>query len=175
MKLSQVRLINQILLTIFSVLYPFGVVFKNEILIYIAIILAILWALKWFLEKKQIYLFIAIFFIFIAFIKNMAFFYPVLVNLLMLFLFATSLKNEAIITRFARLKHHNLPKIAIKYTRNLTKIWSIFFIINAFLSFILIYIDEKFWAFYCGFISYVLIFLLLGGEIIFRRIFIKNV
>ena len=51
-------------------------------------------------------------------------YYPVIVNILMLILFAQSLyQKESLIERFARLQKPNLPVYAIAYTRNVTKVW----------------------------------------------------
>ncbi|MFW5625515.1 MAG: DNA gyrase subunit B, partial [Campylobacter hyointestinalis] len=80
---------------------------------------------------------------------------------------------EAIITKFARLKDKNLPNKAVIYTRNLTKIWICFFMINAIVTLIFGFIDERLWLIYCGFVSYVLVFLLFVVEILYRKFFIK--
>ena len=175
LKQSQTRLFNQIILTFFSVIYPFGVVFKSEFLPIIALLLAVLWSLKAYLDKNNSYFLIAMCFILVSFFRNFAFFYPVLVNLFMFILFFNSLKSESIITKFAKIKNPNLPKEALIYTKNLTKIWCVFFTINGFLSFILFFINKNIWAIYCGFISYVLVGILFFGEILFRKVFIKGV
>ncbi|MSN96710.1 DNA gyrase subunit B [Campylobacter sp. FMV-PI01] len=173
MKRFHLRLVNQILLSIFSVLYPFGIVFKSEFLLEIAFFLALFWGLKAYFDKKYCYFLVSLFFIFIAFFRKFAFFYPVLMNLAMFLVFFISLKNESIITKFAKIKEPNLPQKGVIYTRNLTKIWCLFFIINGLFSFLLFFVNEKFWAIYCGFISYVLVFILFFGEILYRKVFIK--
>lgn len=104
LKQSQTRLFNQIILTFFSVIYPFGVVFKSEFLAIIALFLAVLWSLKAYLDKNNSYFLIAMCFILVTFFRNFAFFYPVLVNLFMFILFFNSLKSESIITKFAKTK-----------------------------------------------------------------------
>ncbi|VYT04153.1 Uncharacterised protein [Campylobacter ureolyticus] len=176
MKQSLLRLTNQTLLVCFSIIYPFGLVFKSKYLVFILLCLALFWALKGYFDKKALYLLVSAFFIFVAFMRDFAFFYPVIVNLFMLFVFGSTLfQKESLITKLAKAQNPNLPPKGIKYTRNLTKIWSLFFFINAILSFALFFVDEKFWAFYCGVLSYILVGALFFGEILFRKVFIKGV
>lgn len=80
------------------------------------------------------------------------------------------------ITKFALLKEPSLDKHGLNYTRNLTILWIVFFIINALISLVLAMFDDKMaWAIYCGVISYILIALFIFGEMVYRRKFIKNV
>ena len=90
--------------------------------------------------------------------------------------FALSLVNPpSVIERLARLKDKNLPQKAIAYTRNLTVIWCGFFIANGSVAlWTALAATDEIWALYNGFIAYVLIGLLLGGEVIVRRFFIAS-
>lgn len=99
---------------------------------------------------------------------NWMLFYPICVNLILLINFSYSLiKPPSMIERFARLRDKELPPEAVYYTRNVTKIWCLFFISNGTISFLTIY-NIEYWTLYNGFISYLLIGLLLGGEYIYR-------
>lgn len=100
--------------------------------------------------------------------------YPVFMNLMMLALFASSLyQKETIIEKFARLKEPNLPPQAILYIRNLTKIWCVFFFANGSIAlFTALESSERIWALYNGFIAYLLIGALMGGEWLYRRYYL---
>ena len=77
------------------------------------------------------------------------------------------------ITRLARLKEPDLDEKGVIYTRNLTKIWCVFFIFNAATSFFLALFEDKiYWSVYSGIVSYVLMGALFGGEILYRKFFI---
>lgn len=97
-------------------------------------------------------------------------FYPVLVNGLMLILFSISLwRPPSMIERFARLQHQALPPAAVRYTRKVTWIWCVFFIINGSIATLTVFASESLWALYNGFIAYMLMGLLLAGEYLVRK------
>lgn len=84
-------------------------------------------------------------------------YYPVIVNLLMLTLFASSLRQkETIVERFARLQDPQLPDYAVAYTRTVTKVWCIFFVANGTVSLITSFISLDIWTLYNGLLSYLL-------------------
>lgn len=92
-------------------------------------------------------------------------FYPVVINLGMLALFAWSVyRPPSVIERIARISEPNLPESGVIYTRNVTKVWCGFFAINALVSGITVFSADWVWALYNGFLAYVLIALLLAGE-----------
>lgn len=161
-----------------SIAYPFVLFFASEFSLAILIVLAILWALRGVFESGNLrlisFLMVGFFTLCIIFKgSNLAFLYPVLVSLGFLAVFGYSLKNEAIITKFARLKESNLSQEVISYTRNLTKIWCAFFVLNAALTLFLSLLEDKmYWSVYTGAISYLLMGALFGGEILYRKIFI---
>ena len=96
-------------------------------------------------------------------------FYPVVVSLLMLGFFSISLwQKETLIERLARLQDPNLPDSAVSYTRKVTKMWCLFFVINASIAFATIFLPLEYWTLYNGFISYILAGTLLGGEFLVR-------
>lgn len=86
--------------------------------------------------------------------------YPVLMNLGLAIVFGLSLikSHTPIIETIARLHEKNLPRGGVKYTRNVTKAWLCFFILNGFVSlYTFLYLDLEHWTLYNGFISYILI------------------
>ncbi len=100
-------------------------------------------------------------------------FYPVCISGLMLALFFVSLlRPPTIIERIARFKDPNLPDAAIRYTRNVTIIWCVFFILNGGAAlYTTLYTSLETWALYNGVISYVLMGLLFAGEYLVRKRF----
>ncbi|CKJ69626.1 integral membrane protein [Neisseria meningitidis] len=61
--------------------------------------------------------------------------YPVLVNLMMLAVFGGSLfAGQTVIERLARLQQPDLPEKAVRYTRRVTQVWCVFFIANGTLA-----------------------------------------
>ena len=63
---------------------------------------------------------------------------------------------------------------AMNYTRHVTEAWVIFFLVNASISlWTALHADLALWTLYNGFISYLLIGLMFGGEYILR-LFVKR-
>ena len=98
-------------------------------------------------------------------------FYPALVNLGFLILFAGSLVSPpSFVERLARLRDADLPPQAIVYTRRVTWVWSVFFVINGSIAALTaLFASDAIWALYNGFIAYLLIAALAGGEWLLRR------
>jgi uncharacterized membrane protein len=84
--------------------------------------------------------------------------YPVLVNLAFLLAFAYSLSTpQSMIERFARMTEPELPVVAIRYTRQVTKVWCAFFVFNGSIALgTAIWASQEVWALYTGVISYLL-------------------
>jgi uncharacterized membrane protein len=97
--------------------------------------------------------------------------YPVFMNIAMLAAFgATVVRPPSMIERFARLRRADLPPHAIAYTRKATIAWCLFFIANACVSLATTLSgDWMLWTFYNGFLAYVAMALLAGGEWLVRR------
>lgn len=84
-------------------------------------------------------------------------FYPVVVNLCMLLVFASSLKQpQTIIERLARLQHPDLPASGIAYTRKVTQVWCVFFTFNGLFALYTCFHSLELWTLYNGLISYLL-------------------
>jgi uncharacterized membrane protein len=98
-------------------------------------------------------------------------FYPVLVNLGLLVLFASSLLSPpSFIERLARIRHPKLSPAGVAYTLKVTWMWSLFFLVNGCIAaFTALWASNEVWTLYNGFIAYLLIGILFGAEWIVRR------
>lgn len=84
-------------------------------------------------------------------------YYPVVVNLLLFGLFFSSLwQSQTLIERLARLQEPNLPASGVRYTRNVTKVWCGYFILNGSIALYTCFLSLEIWTLYNGFISYLL-------------------
>ena len=102
--------------------------------------------------------------------------YPAAVNLGMLALFGMSLAfPPSMVERFARLGEPDLPDRAVRYTRRVTQVWCAFFVANgAAAVYTALYAGRDAWALYNGFIAYLLMGALFGGEWLIRRALINR-
>ena len=170
----------KIVLSVVSVIYPFALFFAGDFAFWVVWVLAVLWIARGAYSsgfERRLSIAAAVFFIVCMIFRGgfLAYLYPVLVSLAFLVFFAFSLKNEAVITKIARLKEPDLDEKGMIYTRNLTKIWCAFFVFNATLSLALALIEDKlYWSVYSGAVSYSLMGTLFFGEILFRKRFIKS-
>ena len=99
-------------------------------------------------------------------------YYPVIVNFGLLLIFYSSLSApKNFIQRIAEtIEKQPLDSVGARYTRSVTKIWCIFFLLNALISAFLAWqqlLDK--WALYNGVIAYLLIAFLLLGERLVRH------
>lgn len=93
--------------------------------------------------------------------------YPALVNLVLLAVFGYSLLvPPTIIERLARRgQTAPLPPFAIRYTRHVTQVWCVFFLINGSMALgTALWASPATWSLYTGVISYVLMGLLFAIE-----------
>lgn len=96
--------------------------------------------------------------------------YPVGMSLGALLIFALTLyKPPSMIERFARLLEPDLPESGVRWTRQVTVVWCLFFSVNASIALFSVFASTKFWVIYNGFVSYVLMGILLAGEFILRK------
>ncbi len=102
--------------------------------------------------------------------------YPVVVSFSFLVFFSISLiKPPTAIERIARLKEPNLSEEGVIYTRNVTVIWCLFFLINGCIALYTTYYSSlSIWTLYNGLISYILMGSLFAGEMVYRRYYIKK-
>lgn len=176
---------RQVLGCLSWLVYPFAILFCLQLMAprYVAILLAISLVLRRHQQVRQmmtgmsradISIFIALLcFAVITALTDSEFllrFYPLAMNLGMLLLFSLSLLSPpSMVERFARLREPDLSEEGVKYTRGVTKIWCVFFVINAGISmWTALYSSQELWALYNGFIVYMLMGLLFSGEWVFR-------
>lgn len=102
--------------------------------------------------------------------------YPVCIGVLLGSLFAFSLRQpESLIERLARLSGAEMTPAAVRYTRRLTGIWAILLYVNALVALYLArFGTTQAWTFYCGFLSYVIFGIFMGGELLFRQFYMRR-
>ncbi|WP_116367598.1 hypothetical protein [Parahaliea mediterranea] len=98
-------------------------------------------------------------------------YYPVAINGALLLLFGASLqRGPSLIERIARLREPDLPPEAVRYTRRVTQIWCLFFLLNgAAALYTALACSLQTWALYNGGIAYLLMGLLFAGEFCLRQ------
>lgn len=97
--------------------------------------------------------------------------YPAGVSLALLALFGLSLRSPpSLVERMARISHPVLPDEAVRWCRRWTEIWCLFFAVNASISvWSALAASREVWAVYNGFVAYLVMGVLLGGEWLLRR------
>ena len=97
-------------------------------------------------------------------------FYPALINFSLFLIFSYSLfYPPTIIEHLARLQHPDLPEQGIKYTVKVTKVWTLFFLLNGLAALATALWSSFFWwSLYNGLIAYLLIGLIMGIEYLIR-------
>ena len=95
--------------------------------------------------------------------------YPVLISLGFFSVFLYSIyRPPSIITQIASLRD-SLSEEKVNYTVKVTKVWCGFFILNAGVAFVTVWLDNKeLWLLYNGLVSYVLMGLLFAAEWLYR-------
>ena len=95
---------------------------------------------------------------------------PVLISLVFLVGFGTSLRSVPMVERFARMQDGDLTPDKVRYCRVVTQVWCVFFALNAAVSAALAALAPlSAWALYCGLIAYVFIGTLAGAEYTIRK------
>lgn len=174
---------GHIFLTVSSIAYPALWYYGREAgwFVWLAAAMCGLWLLRALTAKlpQQRYtaLFITLFFAAVLVFgrRDSMYWYPVLVNLMMLAVFGGSLfAKQTVIERLARLQKPELPGQAVRYTRRVTQVWCVFFIINGTLAALLAWLGRYgWWAVYTGVIAYVLMGILFAGEWLYRKLVLK--
>lgn len=84
--------------------------------------------------------------------------YPVIVNFsFFLIFFASLFAQKTVIQKIAELQEGVLNSNVKIYTRNLTYLWCIFLFIQFLISILTLFLDDKIWMIYNGFVSYILL------------------
>jgi len=88
----------------------------------------------------------------------------------MLLLFGLSLVYPpSIIERFARIREPSLPDAVIQYTKRVTQVWCVFFVVNGTIALVTsLYASDEVWTLYNGLIAYILMGVLFAAEYLFR-------
>lgn len=108
--------------------------------------------------------------------QYMLFLPPILINLLLGFLFARTLSvnSTPLISSFARMVHgHELDEETLSYTRTVTWLWSALFFVLALESlFLALFAPLELWSLFTNFINYllVLLFFIVEYQIRIRRL-----
>lgn len=180
------QLFLQIATSLLLLLYPLAVYFGLNYLPAgtIALVLCVILILRLVIQKQQVKAMILPIIVgigltaasFIAKRHDWLLYYPVVVNLSMLLLFVFSLKfGPSMIERLARLKDPNLPDEAIPYLKKVTLIWCGLFVLNGSVAlYTAKYSSLEIWTLYNGLIAYLLIGSLLGGEWLYRTIWLNK-
>ena len=180
------RLFLQIVTSLLLLGYPLAVYFGLNYLPAgtIAMVLCFILILRLLIQKQQVKAMILPIIVgigltaasFIAKQHDWLLYYPVVINLSMLFLFAYSLKlGPSMIEKLARLKEPNLPDEAIPYLKKVTLIWCGLFVFNGSVAlYTANFSSLEIWTLYNGLIAYLLIGSLLGGEWLYRTIWLKK-
>jgi uncharacterized membrane protein len=97
--------------------------------------------------------------------------YPVLINASLLGVFGVSLiHGPPVVERLARFTEPELPPAAIPYTRQVTKVWCLFFLGNGLTAAALtLWAPLSWWTLYNGLIAYGLMGALFAGEWLIRQ------
>lgn len=97
--------------------------------------------------------------------------YPVLISTFMLGLFGSSLLHGMpMAERLARLREPELPARAVHYTRRVTQVWCLFFLLNGLIAAgLTLWAPLSWWTLYNGLIAYIAMGLLFAGEWLTRQ------
>ena len=102
--------------------------------------------------------------------------YPVLVNAVLLIVFGLSLwRPPSVVERLARLTQPDLPPRGVAYTRQVTRVWCAFFVVNGGLAAATaLWASDAVWALYNGLLAYGLMGALFAGEWLVRQRVMKR-
>jgi uncharacterized membrane protein len=176
-----------ILIAVVGVSYPFAVYFGLQILppVLIGLTLMGFLSVRLFLfrhehnrhiEKIALVLSLLLVALLLVFDSLLAIkSYPITISLSLAAVFGYSLIHPpCAIERIARLMEPNLNDKGVAYTRKVTIVWIIFFLINASISLMTaVWGDLEVWTFYNGFLSYLCVGIVFGLEFIVRQ-FVKK-
>lgn len=97
--------------------------------------------------------------------------YPVLISAFMLALFGASLlRGMPVAERMARLREPHLPAHAVRYTRRVTQVWCLFFLVNGLIAAgLTLWAPLAWWTLYNGLLAYAAMGLLFVGEWLIRQ------
>lgn len=175
---SALRLFNLLVILTLAA-YPFLVYYGKERIgaLWITGGLLLLWGIKSALSRQRWQQIVAVALLLCVLLFQLTdrpgflYFYPVVINLVLLAVFAGSLfTSMSVVERIARSQEPDLAQSAVRYTRAVTKVWIVFFMLNGGTTYLLWQAGYfQAWSLYTGFISYVLMGLLFAGEWAYRK------
>lgn len=96
---------------------------------------------------------------------------PLLINAALFAQFFGSLRGTPLVERFARMQNPALSPAQVAYCRTVTKVWCVFFVLNASVSGALAALAPlSWWTVYNGLLAYVLMGVLGASEYVVRKI-----
>lgn len=95
--------------------------------------------------------------------------YPVVVVAIVLAVFAFSLFRIPMAERIARRTGERLDERGVAYCRTVTRVWTAFLALHLAVTAATVFASYGVWAFYNGFLAYVLMGALFAGEWFVRR------
>ena len=168
-----------LILTSTSIAYPFVWLWQgaeSPWLHRITLLLAALWLLRGFNQqdnRRFMSWMLAAILAVVSLSQSMSlmYWYPVLINGLLLVLFGGSLwSKQTVVERLARLQEPDLPEYGVRYTRRVTQVWCVFFSFNIAVCSAFIFTQQyDYWAYYSGVISYFLMGALMLVEFCIRH------
>jgi len=176
----------RVIIGIFSLVYPFFVYFGISLFPpgFFGLLLLLLLALRFGVlvkEERRVLLPVLIGFLGYSIVTtimnsvSMLLYYPVLVNFSLFIVFAGSLRQtEPLLLRIVRAKGATISAYTPGYLYKLTAVWAGFFVINGLVSAWTTTMSMAAWTLYNGMISYCIVGLLIGGELLFRHFYIKR-
>jgi uncharacterized membrane protein len=175
------------IIVVLAALYPFIIYFGIRILPpgFFGLVLAVLLMLRFGLVKPEerftalrIGAILLVYAIASALVGSvqMLLYYPVLVNGVLCILFASSLrKEEPLLLRIVRARGTAISEHTSRYLTRLTAVWAGFFVVNGMIALWTTTASMEIWTLYNGLISYLIVAVMILGELIFRRHYKKRV
>ena len=174
-----ILLIVNILLALTAIAYPIIWLFfqADQLLHTLPYVMSFLWLIKSLIHPNKGQRIFALSMAGLLFLVgwqrslDMMYWYPILMNGIMLVLFGGSLfQSQSLVERLARLQAPNLTSQAIQYTRRVTQVWCGAFCLNILLSTLFIAFNLlEYWAIYTGVISYIIMGLVMSIEWLIRQ------
>jgi len=177
----------QVGIAVFIIAYPFIVYFGIKTLppSFIGLVLGVLLAMRFGLlsaaERKML---VPVLLLFLGYAVAtvvldstlLLLYYPALVNFVLFVVFANSLRqDESLLLTVVRARGAAISEHTPRYLYRLTIVWAVFFVVNGLLSLWTSTLSMEAWTLYNGLISYFIIAILGGGELLFRRHYKKRV
>jgi uncharacterized membrane protein/3-hydroxymyristoyl/3-hydroxydecanoyl-(acyl carrier protein) dehydratase len=176
----------RVMVVIFFLVYPFIVYFGIKFFppSFFGLLLSVLLAMRvGVLTRDERLVLLPVLIVFIGYSiatvvlnnASMLLFYPVMVNFSLFITFANSLRQEeSLLLRIVRARGATISEYTPGYLYRLTAVWAGFFVLNGLLSIWTSTLSMAAWTLYNGLLSYGLVGVLIGGELVFRHFYIKR-